>query len=439
MQKITMLLVSLLGAGGSVPVGATNWLEVQGVEPAGSTERFRLWGFIQPQYNYTRGSKLPAGPFADQPAVFNLIGPDQQSNSTSQINRARVGVRGANFPLDGKTNYLLLLEAGRNGITRLGDSAVAASDASITLNHIPHARVRVGQFKYPGAEEGLQAIQVFNYINYTSVTNQLLLERFFDGDGSDPQDANTPNGSTGAFRDIGIQVFDWFNWAGFEHTYAAMVGNGNGLNRADNDNHKDFYLYWAAERIFADPKGSPRQGLKLFGWYQQGKRTLSFVAGAPGEAEFERRRWGLGTTYRRGKWRAAAEYISADGMIMNGTDGGAVPGSRNNADTQTASNNVATDGKGDGFYLDVGYRALAKLELDVRYDYLDRVRNVAADEREFNTWTLGAQWFFNNKTRALLNYEIRDARAPGSASSAPPNQILDATDNRFTVQILALF
>jgi hypothetical protein len=33
-------------------------------------------------------------------------------------------------------------------------------------------------FKYPGSEEGLQAIHVFDYINFTWVTAQMMLERF---------------------------------------------------------------------------------------------------------------------------------------------------------------------------------------------------------------------------------------------------------------------
>jgi phosphate-selective porin len=82
---------------------------------------------------------------------------------------------------------------------------------------------------------------------------------------------------------------------------------------------------------------------------------------------------------------------------------------------------------------------LPKLELDLRYDYLDRVKNIDANEREFTNWTVGAQWFFNKKTRALINYEIRDAKAPNASSSAVPNQILDEFDNRVTVQILAIY
>ncbi len=439
MQKSLLTLAATLLAGLSVSAHATNWLQLQGTEPAGSTDRFKLWGFIQPQFNYTSNSKLPAGPWSGQNAVFNQIGPDLKSSSTFQLRRARIGVRGANFPLDSKTNYFLLIEAGQNGITELSDSAVAATDASVTLNHIPYARIRIGQFKTPGAEEGLQAIHVFNYINFTQVTDNLLLERFFDGDGSNTQDANRPNGSVGAFRDIGVQVFDWFNWLGWEHSYAAMVGNGNGINRMDNNNDKDYYLYWASEKVFGNSKGARREGWKLFGWYINGKRTLQFVNNVAGEQDFDRKRWGFGTTFRKGRMRAAAEYIDADGMIFAGTDGGAVPGSRNNADTATSSFNISPDGKATGYYVDIGYKVLPKLELDLRYDYLDRVKNIDAQEREFNNWTIGAQWFFNKKTRMLVNYEIRDAKAPNAASSAVPNQILDEVDNRVTVQLLAIY
>lgn len=417
---------------------AANWLQVQGTEAPGATDRLKVWGFIQPQYSETGGSDLDAGPWNGQKAVFNQIGPDLDSDSSFQIRRARIGARGANFPLDGKTNYFLLLEAGNNGITKYGNGSVALTDASVTFNQIPHARVRVGQFKYPGAEEGLQAIHVFDYIEFTNVTNNLLLERFFDGDGSNTQDSNSPNGSVGAFRDIGVQVFDWFNTGSWQHTYAAMVGNGNGLNRTDDNGNKDVYLYWSSEQIYGG-KGPRREGWKMFAWGQTGQRTLEFVNGNPDTRSYDRDRWGLGTTFRKGKYRAAAEYIYADGMIFNGTDAGAVPGTRNNADTATASFNIQPNGEADGWYIDLGYRVLPKLELDVRYDYLDRMKNVGANEREFTTWTLGAQYFINKKTRALVNYEFRDAEAPDFSSSATPNQILDNLDNRVGVQVLAIF
>ena len=37
--------------------------------------------------------------------------------------------------------------------------------------------------------------------------------------------------------------------------------------------------------------------------------------------------------------------------------------------------------------------------------------------REFERWTIGAQYFFNKKSRFTINYEFRDTEAPGSAGA----------------------
>jgi len=442
MKKLSAA-IALAGTLGLGQVQAANWLMLQGTEPAGAAPRAKVWGFIQPEFQSTDGTKLEAGPWKGQDAVFNVIGPDLDSDNTIQLRRARIGVRGTGFGLDSGVNYFILAELGNNGITQLGDSgAVKLTDASVTFNYIPGARIRVGQFKYPGSEEGLQAIHVFNYVNFTNITNQQLLERFFDEDGSRPAASkdliNEPNGPIGAFRDIGIQVFDTFTMDKWEHSYAVMVGNGNGIARSDNDGNKDWYLYWSSELVFGG-KGPRRQGWKLFAWYQDGKRTLQYANGNATEQEFDRTRWGLGTTYLKGKWRAAAEYIKADGMIFNGTDGAAVPGSLNNAGTAYASWNVLPEDEADGWYLDVGYKVLPQLELDLRYDIEHRGTNTDKNQRDLETWTLGAQWFFNKKARVIANYEFRDIEAPGLASSAVPNQILDGVDDRFSIQLLAIF
>lgn len=428
--KTGTVLGALLLAG---QAHSANWLMLQGTEPAGSAEMAKVWGFVQPEYQSTSGTELRAGPFSGQSAVFNQIGPDLKTESQFNIRRARLGVRGAGFPLDSNVNYFFLVEAGNNAITRNGGGSVKVTDASVTFNHINGARFRIGQFKYPGSEEGLQAIHVFDYINFTNVTNGLLLERFYDGDGSDTQSANSPNGAVGAFRDVGVQVFDTFKHNDWEHSYALMAGNGNGIARGDNDDNKDVYLYWSSAKVFSG-QGPRRDDWKLFAWSQQGKRTLVNL-----DQEFDRDRWGVGTTFRKDRYRAAFEYIKADGMVADGTDGGAVPGSRNNADTATASWNVATDGEADGWYAHFGYAVTPKWELDIRYDVLNRVTNVAAAERQFETLTLGAQYFVNRKTRVIFNYEIRDAEAPNLAGTAVPNRILDGIDNRVAVQVLAIF
>lgn len=417
---------------------AANWLELQGTEPEASAARAMLWGFIQPEFQYTEGTELQAGPSAGQPATFNQIGPDLDTNSSFNIRRARIGARGTGLPVDTKVNYFLLVETGNNGITNEGGGSVKLTDASVTLNHIEGARIRVGQFKYPGSEEGMKAIHVLDYVNYPNAINTLLLERFFDSDGSVATvGANSSNGPVGAFRDVGVQVFDWFHTGAWEHGYAAMFGNGNGIDRGDNDDNKEVYLYWATERVFGG-EGPRREGWKLSTWYEQGKRTL---ATGPSQVidDFDRTRWGVSTAFRRGKYRAGAEYIKAEGVIPIGTDGGAVAGTLNNAGTAVASNNVLPNDEADGWYVDFGYLLVPKVELDLRYDTLDRATQSSADERIFNTWTLGAQYFLNAKTRLTFNYELRDAEAPNLAASAAPNLILDGLDDRFSVQVLAIF
>lgn len=427
-------------------VQAANWLALQGTEPEGQSKRAHVWGFVQPEYQSTSGSEVAAGAWKGQNAIFNQIGPDLKTNKSFGIRRARIGVRGTGLPLDPKVNYFLLAEFGNNGITRVGgDGSAKVTDASITLNHIPGARIRVGTFKTPGSEEGLQAIHVFDYINFTNVTNGLTFERFFDGDGSGTfvtpagnsgpgGDANTPNGPVGAFRDTGIQVFDTFKMDKWEHTYALMYGNGNGISRGDNDDNKDLHLYWSSELVFGG-KGGRRQGLKMFIWNQDGKRTLT----TEGAGEYDRTRSGVGATFRKDKYRAAFEYITADGMIFNGSDGAAVPGSAANGPGTTASFNVETKGEADGAYLHFGYAVLPELELDIRYDVYNRMTDVAAKERKFETTTVGAQYFFNKKSRATLNYEFRDAEAPNLPSSHNANLILGEIDDRLSLQLITIF
>ncbi len=129
-------------------------------------------------------------------------------------------------------NYFLLAEFGNNGITTgKGASQGQLTDASVTLNYIPGARVRAGLFKTPGSEEGLQAAFVANYINFSNATDRLLLERDFEYESGNTE----RDGPVGAFRDTGVQVFDTFNLGGWDTSYAVMIGNGSGLAVTNNN------------------------------------------------------------------------------------------------------------------------------------------------------------------------------------------------------------
>lgn len=437
------LLIKAIGASLLTCASAAqsaNWLMLQGTEPAGAAARAKVWGFVQAQYQKddSDSSTVPNGGGYVPP---KLIGPNLDSQSSFNVNRARIGVRGTGMPIDSKVNYFILAEFGNNGITAPGGYNAALTDASITLNHIPGARIRAGMFKYPGAEEGLQAIHVFDYINFTSVTNQMLLERFPEssctgGSGTTPctvtGDENqvptpTPDAdmaqysrSVGAFRDVGIQVFDTFKSGSWENSYAIMYGNGNGLNYGDNDDNKDIYLYLSTENVFGG-KGGRREGLKMFAWYQDGKRTNAYDR----TQEQDRTRTGLGAKYLNKPFRVTAEYMQGEGMIFQG---------------QHRPQDIYNNEEADGGYLEGGwYIANTNFEIDLRYDTYTRGENhgssAANDESRADTITYGAQYHFNKKTRLNVEYADRDYESDTKAVEAQQKDV----GGRFAIQVTHIF
>jgi hypothetical protein len=445
-----------------------NWLQLQGTEPEGAEQLGKVWGFVQVQYQDDSSDPNSGNGYIPP----KLIGPNLETQSSFNVNRARIGVRGVAMPLDQKINYFLLLEMGNNGITEPEGSFAKATDASITFNHLDGARFRAGLFKYPGSEEGLQAIHVFDYVNFTWVTQQMLLERFANRAYTPNNPATTLppesrlNGfdrGVGAFRDVGVQMFDWFKFAeDWEWSYAVMIGNGNGLNFTDNDDNKDLYLYTSFEKVYGG-RGPRREGLKFFAWSHTGKRTadLSADACSNGQAfprcsvapappafgaristdhnpvEYDRDRMGLGFKYLRNGWRATAEYMEGEGMIWQAPHnasfglgpGQGIPGGAGNGALAEAN----------GYYVEGGWRIPnSKWELDLRYDVYNRLDGDQF-EIEFKRTTLGAQYFFNPRVRLAINYEIREGHAVNFGAGAGPNGQVDGIDNRLALQITGIW
>lgn len=436
----TALTAAVLG-GLSQHASAANWLMLQGTEPAGESPRVNVWGFVQVQYQKDNSdactNTTTCGAALNGYIPAKLIGPNLDSQEAFTVNRARIGLRGTGFPLDNKVNYFLLTEFGNNAITA-GDDNKYLTDASITLNHIKGARIRAGLFKTPGFEEGLQAIHVFDYVNFTTVGNQLMLERFpSPGDVFDVPDP-TPNASmnayskaVGAFRDVGIQVFDTFGDDKFEFSYAVMYGNGNGLNFSDNDDNKDIYAYLSTEWIYGG-QGPRREGLKLFAWHQDGKRTNAFDR----TLEQDRTRSGVGVKYLRKPFRVTAEYLTGEGMIFQGQHR---PGP-NPAGTVNDFNGIYNNEEADGYYIDFGwYIPGTNWEIDLRYDSYTRGENhqnsAANDESTFDTITVGTQYHFNRKTRVNIEYADRDFKSDTTAVNAQ----LEGVKGRFAVQLTHIF
>ncbi|HQS03554.1 MAG: phosphate-selective porin O and P [Halothiobacillus sp. 24-54-40] len=401
---------------------AANWIMLQGTEPPGITPPIKMFGFIQPTYQ-----KDFSEAFLGKYSSPKLIGPNLDSQSAFNILRARIGVRGAPFMLDDRVNYFVMAEFGNNSITnggRYGSYRPYLTDASVTLNYIKGARVRLGLFKYPGAEEGLQGIKTLNYINYTNVTNQLLLERYPAATDKNILPQPTPNADlngfsnpSSGFRDSGVQVFDAFDFGQWEHTYAVMLGSGQGEQLGGSTSRPDVYLYWSSAYLFdAKNKGPMSPSVKLFSWLQDGKRYNAYNTT---QAQ-DRKRYGAGVTYLKLPFRVTAEYMGGKGMIYQGAN-----------NPQTLFNN----NKAQGGYVEGGwFIPNTQWELDLRYDTYKRNTGLPI-ETHFNAWTGGVQYHFTPNARMAVNYTTRDYNSDTLAI----NNQLKGVKGLLALQVTAMF
>ncbi len=462
-MKKTILAAAMVAAFGHAPASfATNWFQLQNNEQPGAAP-YTLWGFIQPQYTKVESSAVhgitaPAGlvPYNGQTYLGNMVGPDLTHTDQLQIFRARPGVRGVIPGTDEKINYFALAELGNNGLTR--EKHAVFTDASVTFNYIPGARIKAGLGRLPLGEEAMQGVQIMDYINFTSVTDQLLNERFVT-----PYTNTSRNhspvlgvqfkqskltGAVAGYRDTGVEVYDWFTRDKMEYAYAVMVSNGNGIRFSDNNGNKDVTARLQAAYVFGG-SGPKREDVMAYIWHQEGKRTYSGT-------DYSRVREGVGAKYLRNGLRVGGEYIRAKGMIYIAQ----TPQFNDLGGTTSATSAfepvdlmaVESFNKADGYYLEAGWRFSPQWEVDLRYDVLNKMTNSAFDERQSTTWTLGGQYFYNPKLRFALNYEIRTVKVPHmDAKGTTGTQaqwttqlndfktILDTTGNRLSAQMTYIF
>lgn len=444
-------LISTAIAFGFATVGtanATDWLMLQGTEPAAASVPAHVFGFVRAGFMKDYSSANATGNVYVPP---KLLGPNLNAQSGFNVSQVRVGVRGTGFPLDDHINYFVLLEAANTGLnnTSTGRSGPVLTDASVTLNYIKGARVRVGLFKTPGSEEAMQSTIATTYMDFSEVTNQLLLERYPNAvyttnivpqTQAQLQASGTPlNGFTkpvGGFRDSGVQVFDHLGMGkDWSLTYAAMVGQGSGTQLDNLDGKYDTYLYLST----ANDGDGRLGGLKLYAWSQSGKRLADITNDATANPQlYKRDRSGLGAHYLAKPYRVSFEYITADGMLFEGPDKPsyyfAVPANAGNV-----VNNGVTQ-KGNGWYLDGGwYIPNTKWELDARYDTV-ALNTGGVDEHKFSKTTLGVQYNFNPKAHVTLNYELRDFKCTASTTFCTnANANLSGVGNKVGMQVTTAF
>ena len=431
-------------------VHAADWISLQGLEPANAPS-YKIWGFVQPTYTYIRAEPIRGlgggiSGYNGQQQIANLVGPDLEHTQTVQLNRARIGVRGVLKPIDDRINYFVLLEGGRNGITR--EQSIVVSDASMTFNYIPGMHLRAGLFKLPTGEEALSPVNVdYNYVNFTSVTDGLLNERTVQSTTQTngltvPAGLTyaTTTGSTSAFRDIGIEAFNTFRKNNWEFGYAAMVSNGSSINSiTDNNNSKDLTGRLQLSYIFGGA-GFAREDINAFIWHQEGKRTF-------GSTDYNRVREGLGFKYMKDKLRISGEAMRGSGMIFVGPNPpfNDITGTNTPAPLDTVA--LQDYNTADGWYLEGGYRFLPQWRANLKYDEYHRLTNSqqAANQRNFTTWTVGTEYLMSKSTRINLTYEIRRAEVPNptaitnTTSRSNALLIADNLGDRISLQLTYLY
>ena len=447
------LVVPLFFAG--MEMHAANWLMLQGTEPdtvapkgvevPNRNKMPKVWGFIQANYKKDYGDIFIA-PDGLNKTPFSLLNPNLEDQSGFNLFRARLAARGM-ADSENLINYFFMTEFGNNAVNSIAghDVGTYLTDASITLKHIPGAKVRVGMFKTPGSEEGLQAVFFSPYIEFTTMTIQQLLERQVTdvGPAQNPLDesiiqytSTSIDKPIAAFRDKGVQIFDTFKFQeDWTLSYAYMYGNGTGISHSSSNKQGTHYGYLAAEKTFGKGKGYYTEAMKFYIWGQSGKRTL--YSTVDGEMEFDRKRYGAGVTYYQNGIRIEAEWMKAKGMIFTGpTDTDHDP----TAENWQFQFSVGNENEADGGYVNLQYEIIPqKFEVFGRYDYSNRLTNTTKNERRFKTTTLGASYRYQGPTRIDLNYIIKDGTAPGFADGVGPNSVLDNMGNRIAVQITAAF
>lgn len=400
MSRIAFLLLTLL----SWSAQASNWLQLQGNE-APNAPAFRYFGFIQPTYTSIAADRMSglqgaASVHNGKYSTLNLNWPQLEHPRQFQVMRAGLGMRGK---LSDSVNYFAALDAGSNGTTYYRD--VMLTDASLTFNFIPGARVRAGLFKLPTSEEALLAVNTSSpYIYNSNAVLYLLVGLPVKSAGTvNPAGASVAALSSGfsGYRDWGVQVYDWVNHGQWEYSYAAMLSNGDAIDHPqDSDGRKDLTLRLQVSYLLGGG-GPNREDISAFVWRQSGARQF-------GLQSYGLVREGVGGKYLHGDFRASAEYLRAAGMLV----GGQAPPFVGQPFAAGVNEKAA------GWYVEGGWRFLPQWEIDLRYDYLDFMTQNLANEREFATRTLGLLYSVNSSVRLIFNYEWREMRVSNPAASA---------------------
>lgn len=393
---------------------AADWPIIQGTEVGQPEGAIRPFGFIQVVGEGMLGGEVhglrsPAlAQFEGQRPAFNELIDGGTWGVT--VRRARPGLRGAIPGTDRRVSYFFLAEFGTAQIARNG---ATLTDAALTFSYVPGARVRVGQFKLPVVDEGVEANPIAaEWINFSLPTTALVLDHTVRSD--------RYIGGVSGFRDVGVQVFDTFQWRKLALSYALVVSNGR-INSIEDDAAKDVTGRTTLSWVFSGKPNDPhRQELSVFAWGQRGERTFD-------TGSVQRIRSGAGIHLEKEPIRIRAEAVYASGGLVLGP----------NPPFLGQPIAVSPTGRALGGYVQARVRLTKHLLAGLRYDELIRDLDDPRARRIFRGLAPMIEVAPHPRVRLQANYERRWLSAP----DAPPDAqtIARAMGDRVAVQATVIF
>lgn len=434
MKKLTAIRFVLCLSTGWVyqSAYAANWFEIQ-------TISLPEWGYGQvigllaPVYTDIAASPIvaPKTLINGQTARFDKVGPAFDSGSQITMQHARLFVRGSINP---DISYYVGTEMGQNGYAySWGNYAPRIIDADMVFsNYIPGVRVEIGNIRAPGPEAAMEGFMAFNFIDqFATGMQQLMLPTFYnnglnyklaakgtkDGYAVPGTDVSGNNG----FRYPGVQAEDWFMVAPkTEVAYATMLGDYGRLLDSGTSNGPIVAGRLQASYIINNDGGRFfRNDVTGFVWAQAAHPEIGVAPGQPVPSSNNMTRDGFGLTYRNGFMQPGAmnfkaEYFEGSGNIAAPAVFEETPGMAAAQSTAlydevvyAGSNNTA-----HGYDISGGYFLTRQLEAVVRYDYYDRLPNLAAQERVFKDTSAALQYHISPLTRIVVDYIARSIGIP---------------------------
>ncbi|WP_431307146.1 porin [Acidithiobacillus acidisediminis] len=411
---------------------AANWFALQGISPP-TAPLFGISGFIEPTVWAQPG--VEDNLLHEVPHI-NLIGPDFSQNTTAGILRARIMFRGN---LNPEISYFVAGEFGDNGVTRVrGGYQPALIDGHVTFSYLPGARVEVGLIRAPSAEGAMQGFMTYNFVLSSTVINQLMNQPMFN---SAYLNKDTPAGylipgtqnlGANGYRYPGAMVFDWFRNGPWEFAYGAMLGM-YGTVAAGNQSNEPMEAVRLQEAYILGGKGPFRSDIQGGIWYQHAAPRWDGV-------NYDMNRYGADLQYLQGymhPWgrQLRFEYIHGNGWID-------APAAFSKAADLAAplyqtQLYPGISNRAWGYMAEAGLFLTKNIEVNLRYDYYNRLPNNPAQNRIFKTYALGVQYHFTPLTKVMAGYYFRTLGVPHPNPTS--ESVSRSVDNVFALQAMIAF